>query len=160
MKLIVGRPKSSRTIELDVEPDETIENVKAKVRDKEGIQRVDLSCNKITLVDWRTLSYYNIRSEHVLLLGFTIFLLMPFGEQGLVYVEASDTIATVKTIIQNQEAIPSDHQHLRFDDRELENERTFADCNIQPEAVLFLDIHECMDDRCAFCHLLRGSDSD
>ena len=60
---------TGKTITLDVEPSDTIENVKGKIQDKEGIppdeQRLDFY-SYLNLKDDKTLAYYNIRRESTL----------------------------------------------------------------------------------------------
>ncbi|KAM0895283.1 hypothetical protein ACQ4PT_023935 [Festuca glaucescens] len=141
-----------KTITLEVRISDTVDSVKAKIRDMEGIppNEQHLSYAGCRMEEGHTLGEYNIRKESIILLGFDlqIFVKTLVGKTIPLKVRSLNTIDTIKWELQKQHrelhdkhrGLQDRHRRLIFNGEEPHDSFTLADYGIQDGSTLEHDL--------------------
>ena len=140
LKTLIGK-----NINLDVEPSDKIKTVKDLILKKEGIppehQRFIFGGKQ--LEDNNTLAEYNIKNQSTIHLIFNarfiqIFIQTLTRKTIELKVASYDTIKTVKDLILKIKGIPPEQQIFIFEGKQLEDNKTLAECNIINQSTIHL----------------------
>ncbi|XP_042889936.1 polyubiquitin-B-like [Penaeus japonicus] len=150
--LVYVKTLTGKTVTIEISPQDTVEVLKAKLEDKEGIppdqQRIIHDGNQ--LEDGRTLDSYNIKSEAVLHLilrlrggGTSMFFLnviTPSNKVIQTVVNELTTIKELKEMLENEDqTLKSGRHRVMVADKAMENNKTLGDYDITSEAVVRLE---------------------
>ena len=137
---------SGKTITVEVEKDDTIENLKRKICDKQGVpadqQRLIFSGKQ--LENGNTIGDYSMQqgsTVHLVLHlrgGMQIFVKTLSGRTITVETDANDSIEELKRKIEAKEGIPARDQRIIYAGKSLDEQNTVGDYSIQNGSNLYL----------------------
>lgn len=145
MQLFV-KTLTGKTVSIEVEEGESIEDVKAKISEKEGIppEQQRLIFGGQQLQDAKTLDDYDVGDDSTLHLvlrlrgGMQLFVKTLTGKTVSIEVEEGESIEDVKAKISEKEGIPPEQQRLIFGGQQLQDSKTLDDYDVGDDSTLHL----------------------
>jgi len=145
MQLFV-KTLTGKTVSIEVEEGESIEDVKAKIAEKEGIppEQQRLIFGGQQLQDAKTLDDYDVGDDSTLHLvlrlrgGMQLFVKTLTGKTVSIEVEEGESIEDVKAKIAEKEGIPPEQQRLIFGGQQLQDSKTLDDYDVGDDSTLHL----------------------
>lgn len=140
---------AGKTIILDVVPTETLNSVKTKIRDREGIPpeaQFFRFASKVLADTSRTLADYNIQKQSTLNLGMQLrggsatgLTVRTLTDELLpLEVEVTDAVEVVRAKVQEITGVAPEKLFLNFGEKTLEDGKTLADYEVKKDSVLHL----------------------
>ena len=134
------------TIALSVEAATVVDDVKRIIWDREGVppDKQRLIYNSSELQDGRRVSDYDIRKDSTIQLwlrlrgGMQVFFKTLTGNTIPLEVDPSDTVWLVKLKLKDKKEIPAHMMRLIYAGKQLEDDRTLSEYNIQRESTIHL----------------------
>ena len=146
MKIVV-RISETKLINFEMEPSNTIKDLKIKIEEKEGIQveKQKLILNDKELGNDKILEDCDIKDDSIIYCeqknnnsNIKIYIKMLTGKLFDLEVNQTDTIKIIKDKINTKENIPPEQQGLVFAGKTLEDWKTLCDYSIKNESTLHL----------------------
>ena len=130
----------------NVKPSFTVETVKGMIAEMSGIpsHHQRLSFNNTVLLNQNTLKYYSIVRECTIALGVCtsqLFIRSLTGKTVTLNIGASESVESVKSLIEASEGIPPSQQKLTIGGREQLREGKLSDYRVQSGETLDLSLH-------------------
>ena len=125
---------NDKIIELNYEENETIEDLKKQIKEKEKfpIYQQKLLYKGLYLENNRTLSSYDIKGEEILNLKIFLEIFIKYNQKEIkLFVEPYNMIETIKRKILDTEGIPIKKQKLIFNNKELEDSKNIFEYEIK-----------------------------
>lgn len=151
IQILVKTHFSGEIISIRVEPDNTIGILKQRLTDRVNVPPA-IQClifsGRVMTDDSETMGFYNLTNQSLINLHLNVsdgsltqvFVKTLSGKSLSLHIYLSDTVASMKEMIQTWENIPSEQQVLYFSGKALIDDWLLRDCNIQKDSTIHVSL--------------------